>query len=407
MRILHVAPYSPFPPIFGGALRVYHLLKRLVQNHRVTLLYFGEGDGAARRLKELHPQLEGVHVVPPPWTLRYRRIGQLYAHWNARSSLQQMCQSQGMQSTIYRLLAGEEYDLIQTEFCLMGSYRFPTGARMVLDAHNVEYDLYRRMAVHASSRLRKWHYQREEQRLFQEELDTYASQDALLVTSARDKALLDFHLPTVPKYIVPNGVETGYFRPSDEIHDPTSLVFTGMMGYVPNSDGMIWFLDRVFPLIEKEIPRVTINIVGNQPPRELLRRARENVVITGYVDDVRPHIWRSAVYVVPLLMGGGTRLKVLEAMAMKKPIVTTAVGCEGIDVRHGETALVANTPREFASSVIELLRNRSLQDRLSRNGHELVHAKYDWRIIGRQVESVYHDLMHPAVPLACGTAVNE
>jgi glycosyltransferase involved in cell wall biosynthesis len=127
----------------------------------------------------------------------------------------------------------------------------------------------------------------------------------------------------------------------------------------------------------------------------LLNRAAPNVVITGYVEDVRPYVWRSSVYVVPLRMGGGTRLKVMEAMAMKKPIVSTNIGCEGIDVKNGESVLIADRPEEFAASVVELLSNSALRGRLIEKSCELARSKYEWNVIGEQVERFIRKLTRP------------
>jgi glycosyltransferase involved in cell wall biosynthesis len=166
-----------------------------------------------------------------------------------------------------------------------------------------------------------------------------------------------------------------------------------MMGYVPNYEGIIWFLDNIFPLIRKEIPNIKIYIVGKNPPQKLRKRATGNIIVTGFVKDVRPYVWRSSVYVVPLRMGGGTRLKVLEALAMKKPVVTTSIGCEGIDVTNDETVLKADNPEAFADSVIKLIGRKELRDRLSQNGHELIHSKYRWDAIGNQIEEAYSKLI--------------
>jgi glycosyltransferase involved in cell wall biosynthesis len=165
------------------------------------------------------------------------------------------------------------------------------------------------------------------------------------------------------------------------------------MGYVPNNDGILYFLDEIFPLIQRKIPEAKVYIVGNLPTKKLLKRASDRVVITGYVQDVRRYVSRASVYVVPLRMGGGTRLKVVEAMAMKKPIVTTSIGCEGIRVANGESALIADEPRLFAEEVVELLRNASLRRRLVQNGYELMRSHYEWSVIGRQMEQIYQSIV--------------
>jgi glycosyltransferase involved in cell wall biosynthesis len=249
------------------------------------------------------------------------------------------------------------------------------------------------MAQNTLSPIRKFYYNQQYIKIRREEIDTCRKHDAIFVTSAMDKACFDRDIPSVPKYIIPNGVDTGYFQPFTSPPEPHSLVFTGMMAYVPNYDGMLYFLDNIFPLIQREVPDVKIYIVGSRPPRKLMNRASENIVITGFVEDVRPYVSRASVYVVPLRMGGGTRLKVLEAMAMKKPIVTTSIGCEGIDVGHNESVLIADDPQDFAEQVIQLFRTSALTHTLVRNGYDLVRTRYDWGIIGNQVDAAYQSLI--------------
>ena len=391
MKVLHLMPYSPEPPIFGGALRTYHLLGHLVDRHEVTVVCFGT-PGDSSRLKEKFANVRDVHTLPFSWPLRFRRLGQFSAHWTRDSYFQFACRSKEMQSLLDGLFTRNEYDLLQVEFHFMGNFTLETDAVRVLDEHNIEYDNFRRMAVHTRSAVRRWYYGHEYKRLLREEADTCRKHDAIFLTSERDKAILDADVADVPKYIVPNGVDSSYFKPSGGPHEEFSIVFTGMMGYVPNYDGILWFLDRIFPHIRRVIPGVKIYVVGNNPPKSVLSRASDNVVITGFVEDVRPYVWKSAVYIVPLRMGGGTRLKVLEAMAMKKPIVTTSIGSEGIDVRDRESVLIADQPQAFAHSVIELLRDESLRNRLTRNGHELVRSRYEWSVIAGEVDSIYQKL---------------
>jgi len=393
MKVLHLMPYCPEPPIFGGALRNHHILKHLTEHHSVTVVCFGSPDAPAKLRETFKAGIEDVHVLPFRWIWRYRRLGQLYAHWKGDSFIQLVCQTDEMQATLDRLLSEKHYDIVQSEFAMMGVYTLRTDAVKILDAHNVEYDIFRRLMENARTPLRRWHYNHEYRSLFRHELEAIRKQDAIFVTSARDKEILDAGAPGIPKYIVPNGVDMSFFTPSEEAPEPFSLVFTGMMGYVPNYDGMLYFLDEIFPLILKEVPQAKVYIVGNKPPRALLRRAAENVVITGFVDDVRSYVRRSSVYIVPLRMGGGTRLKVSEAMAMQKPLVTTSIGCEGIDVKHGETALIADTPAEFAREVIELLRDEPLRRRLVANGFELARTTYEWSVIGDDVERFYQSII--------------
>jgi glycosyltransferase involved in cell wall biosynthesis len=145
----------------------------------------------------------------------------------------------------------------------------------------------------------------------------------------------------------------------------------------------------VLPLIEEKVPKVKLYVVGKNPPDAITSRATDRIIVTGTVPDVRPYVWRSSVYVVPLRMGGGTRLKVAEALSMKKPMVSTRIGCEGIDLTDGESVLMADSPRDFADSVVRLLGDVRLRKVLSENGANVAKRKYDWNVIGETLEEIY------------------
>ena len=156
-----------------------------------------------------------------------------------------------------------------------------------------------------------------------------------------------------------------------------------------NHVGLHWFCDEVLPLIAAKVPDVKLYVVGKSPPESILARRSAQVEVTGTVPDVRPYVWKSAVYVVPLRMGGGTRLKVAEALAMKKPMVSTRIGCEGIDLKDGESCLMADAPQDFADAVVRLLGDRKLRTVLAENGHRVAKQKYDWNVIGETLERIY------------------
>jgi len=394
MNILHLMPYSPVPPNFGGALRTYNILKNIVRNHEVTLVSFGTLEDKRRIEEEFGTSLKEVIIIPESWEQKYRRLAQLYSTLNRHSFFHLFVVNNRMQETLNRIFDRKVFDIVQTEFSHLGSYDLQTDAIKILDAHNVEYDNFRRMWLNTISPLRKFHYYLEYKKLFKEEIDGCRKQDALFVTSERDKELFEKDVPNVPMYVIPNGVDSAYFTSGNTAPEPWTLVFTGMMAYVPNYDGILYFLDEIFPLIQKKIPQVKIYIVGNRPPKHLSLRASDSIVITGYTEDVRPYIRRASVYVVPLRMGSGTRLKISEALSMKKPIVTTSIGCEGIEVVSGESVLIADEPQAFADEVIRLLHDAELRSRLIRNGYEVMRSTYEWSVIGKKVEEHYHLLLN-------------
>jgi len=390
MNILNILPYCPVPPTFGGALRVYHLLKQMTRFHSVSVIVYGVRSDEYV-IRNAFPGLGRIIIVPPPhsWKGIKKRLSQVLSVISYRSGAYYYFYSEQMQRAIDFTLAKDQFDLIQTEAHIMGWFELQSKAVKILDAQNVEYDTFRRMSNTTNSPIRKAYYRLEAAKCRREEIEICSRQDAMFVTSPRDKSILDADVPGIPKFIIPNGVDTSYFFPRRETEEPHSLVFTGSMNYPPNSDAIIFFIDRIFPKIMGEFPDVKLYVVGNAPPISLRRRNSESVVITGYVDDVRPYIERASVYVVPLLSGGGTRLKVLEALAMKKGIVTTTIGCEGIDLNNHESLIIADGPDEFADAVIQLLRNAALRRRLATSGNELVRARYDWNVIGETLNSVY------------------
>lgn len=398
MRILNILPYSPFPPHFGGALRVAHLLRAMASRHEVSIIAFGSTE-AGGRIAAAIPPLRSVTMVPPTSQLNglRKRVGQAWAIASGQSGIGLIYRSAAMQSAITEALMRERFDVIQFENYPMGAYDLDgaEGAIRVLDAQNVEYDSADRVAKNTSSPLRRWFYEREAKTTRREEISIYRNQDALFVTSERDADLLA-EITGVPKFVIPNGVDLTYFVKTPVPVRPNSLVFTGTMNYYPNQDGALYFLQEIFPRILRELPDATIAVVGNSPPKKLLSYRAPNVEITGHVPDVRPFIDRSAVYVVPLRMGGGTRLKVMEALAMKKPVVTTSIGCEGIHVRHGESVVIADHPDEFAASVVELLRNPQKAALLAEVGHQTVRKDYSWDAVGDKLEAAYGAILQKA-----------
>jgi glycosyltransferase involved in cell wall biosynthesis len=408
VKILFVLPYSPVPTRHGGALRVYHLIRLAARHHDVSIVSFGFPDCQSNLRREFGSQINEIHIVPRHWQRRMWRLGQFYSLFTRHSFFYMLGHHHGMQRKLDEIFEKNEYDLVQTEFALTGTYRLNTGGVKLLDAHNVEYDNFRRMWMNARSPLRKMYYHGEYKKFYREEMEACRESEAMLVTSPVDKQILDKEIPTVAKYVVPNGVDASYFSPSAASPEPRSLVFTGLMSYLTNNDGVGYFLDEIFPRIVGKIPDIKLYVVGDKPPEKLRRRVSANVVVTGYVDDVRPYVNRSSVYVVPLRLGSGTRLKVVEAMAMKKPIVTTSIGCEGIDVVNNESALIADDPGSFADSVVRLLNDQTLRERLVRNGYEVMSGQYEWSVIGDRLEQVYALLragresvtMNPPEPMA-------
>lgn len=392
MKILYVFPYNPVNPTFGGALRIYHILRHLCNHHDVTVAGFSSRE-AEKRLVEDFPSLVGkTHFAPPAKSASLYRWDVISSIFSQHSHWYHCSRSELLQQKIDALLENESFDIIHCEFPVMAMYRFRSKAKRVLDCHNVEYDNFQRMS-RTPNLMKKVFYRYEAAKFRREEIDVCSKQDALFVTSERDISLFDSTLPGIRKFLIPNGVDRNFFTPSGSTPVPHSMVFVGMMKYLPNHDGITFFLDHIFPKVLRKYPDATIKIVGKNPHRSILNRANDQITVTGFVDDTRPFVDQAAVYVVPLRMGGGTRLKILEALSMEKPIVTTSIGAEGIDVKNRKTVLIADDPDRFAEAVCELFENQILREQLTENGSSLVN-KYRWETIGLHLEEAYRKLIN-------------
>lgn len=403
-RILLLSPYPPYPPRSGGALRIYNLLLGLAQQHDVLCLTFAPDATAAAALAPLRQTCRLVIVQGiPPRSLRQR------AWTTLTSPLPDMAlrnASDDYATRLQQLLASQPFDVVQAESIEMGGYGVQAAsrqARLVFDEFNAEYMVQRRAAmtdlrrmlrqpraaVATAYSLVQWlklaHYERQLLRRF----------DDVLVVSAEDRrALLRLHRQARIS-IVPNGVDTGYFKPQGVslARDGTAstIVFTGTLDFRPNIDAVLWFVQQVLPLIRAQHPAVRLVIVGRSPaPAVQALHDATTVIVQPDVADVRPFIEAAAVYVVPMRMGGGVRLKLLEALAMRAAIVSTSMGAEGIpELRHSEHLLLADTPPAFATATLRLLHDPALRQRLGAAGRAMVALHYDWRVIVPLLDQVY------------------
>jgi sugar transferase (PEP-CTERM/EpsH1 system associated) len=394
MRILVVAPYPPYPPRFGGAARIYHLLRVLARDHRITLLSFASPDEAAdmRPLADLGIE---VHTVPraPARSPRRKRlyqlrslVGRTYSHYSLWSPR--------MAAGLDGLLSRRRFDVVQLEFGdLAGSYAVAPGPLRVLDEHNVEYRFLERLERQERSRLRRLFYRLEARKLRDDELAACRRADAILTTSDVDRATLAPDVGTTPIRVVPNGVDTTFFTPGPAGNGRPRLVFTGAIDYQPNTDAVLHFCAEIWPRVRRAAPEATLAIVGKDPPPAVLALAGEGVTVTGTVPDVRPWMQSATAFVVPLRTGGGTRLKILEALASGRAVVSTSLGCEGLEVTPGRDILVADEPAAFADAVLRCVGDPALRARLGAAGRALVEERYRWEAIGANLADFYQELL--------------
>lgn len=399
-QILFLTPQLPYPPQQGTAIRNYNLIAQVARRHEVHLLSFVDSSDSADPgpLREL---CASVRCVPAPQRSTWRRLQT--ALTSPLPDMAHRLASAAFQRELEALLLGTSVDVLQVEGLEMARYGLwarqrETGApRLIFDAHNAEYLLQQRIFEADSRHPRRWlgatYSWLQWQKLRRYEAAVCRQAEQVIACSPADAAALARLVPGLRTLVVPNGVDTESYRPGvvpAAALGQCALVFTGKMDFRPNVDAILWFCSEVLPAIRQAEPQAQLYVVGKNPhPRLAALVAQPGVTLTGYVDDVRPYIAAASVYVVPLLTGGGTRLKVLEAMAMGKAIVSTTLGCEGIPALPEREVVLADRPADVAAQVLALLQNPSRREELGRAARAFVEQHFNWRTVTAPLEQAY------------------
>lgn len=402
-RILFLTPQLPHPPRQGTAIRNYNLIAQVAARHDVALLSFArDGQLDPGPLAQFCQPLVTVRVPVRPLPARLRTLLA-----SSAPDMAHRLHSPAYASALRDTLASTSCDILQIEGIELAPYallaREWLGERtpaLVFDDHNAEYLLQKRAYQADIRHPRRWpaalYSLAQWRRLARFERHVCHVADAVLATSQADAQALRRLLPDLEPVIVPNGVDVARHHPDlpDSIPlEHPAVVFTGKMDYRPNVDAMLWFHGQVWPIVRAQSPKARLYVVGQSPhPRLSVLHRDPSTILTGYVDDILPYFGGADVYVAPLRIGGGTRLKVLEALAAGLPLVATQLGVEGIGLVPGEHAILADTPQAFAQAVLSLLRDPARGRTLGTAARRFVFAHYDWRQIALRLEPVYASL---------------
>jgi len=400
MKILFVTPFLPSPPRFGGQRRLDGLMRCLAKKHEVDILAFNRTDEWETLSRDTTRTYCRVVETIPNLDLtdnREKRTAQLRSLLSTHSFEHRLAARRNdFQRALDDFLRRTDYDVVQLEFMWMSAFRYGFGGSKppitVLDEHNVEYDILKRTAGGSGSKVRLFYNSLNWRKLAREERAAWQRFDGVTLTSRRDEELVARDCPRVRTAVVPNGVDVDEFSASIGTGESDVLLFFGAINYYPNQEAVTHFIDHVFPLIKQRRPQVKFRILGPGAPESVLARQGNGVEVLGMVDDVAPHIERASAVVVPLRLGGGTRLKIVEAMAKGKPVISTRLGAEGIDVTHDENVLLADEPQDFAEQVERVLQSPELAARIARGGRKLVEDRYSWRSITEGLEKFYETL---------------
>ncbi len=387
-RLLVVSPLLPYPLDAGGKLRMFHILNGLSRRYEVTLLTLAVDGENSEENKSALGFLDELIVVP----IRQGRLWQVLRmlvnlpRWLVGMPAEVIVKrSHGLLRECGRLARSGRFDAVQIEFPQSIQYMAPftaAGMPVILVAHDVSFVSHERRASVARG-ARRWFWLREARLMRRWEQAGWRRAGRVIAMSPVDRDIIRQCVPEAAVDVVANGVDTEALQPLSEGPVPT-VVFVGWMRHLPNPDAVSWFLSDIWPLIRERDAAVRFAIVGKALPDSLRRRAEadDRVDYHGYVDDVRRHVGQAWISIAPLRIGSGTRLKILESMALGTPVVATAVGAEGIDATDGVHLRIADTPDGFAGAVLELLADSGRRREIAVAAREFVESGYDWGRIG-------------------------
>jgi polysaccharide biosynthesis protein PslH len=396
MRVLQFAPRVCWPLDTGAKLRNYHLARVLAQRAGVSLLAFIDQPQSLANLEEFYQQ-----VITVKRDSAYTIAKMVRGGLGSTPLPVLNYTTDSMERALGHLLSEQDFDIVQLESIHLMNYlptilRADKRAAVVCDWHNVESELMQRYSEREPGRLRRAYAGRTARLMSKFEKRALREFDAHIVVSQRDAERLRDLNSEARIFVIENGVDTAFY--SDlEVQDESlahRIVFVGSMDYHANIDGAANFAREVWPRLRERQTKLVFTIVGKDPAPEVRRLAQlPGVEVTGTVDDVRPFYREAIAAVVPLNVGGGSRLKILEAMAAGVPVVSTTLGAEGLEVRHDENILIADTNEELAKAITSVIENEAQRHHLIAAGHSLVSRRYDWSSLGASLSRVYEELL--------------
>jgi sugar transferase (PEP-CTERM/EpsH1 system associated) len=400
MKILWIKSDFLVPADTGGKIRSYNILKKLAGMHEVSYLCLAEEEPSQDgldHLKSFCKDVEYIRFSPDKkFSLKFY-LSLLRNLFSKHPYVINKYKDARVEDKISEYIRQKKTDIILCDFLEMtpnciNIENFPK----VLFQHNVETEIWRRHFEVNENPLKKGYLYLEYQKFFKYEKNACSKFDDVLVVSESDGRILENQYKVSHTTLIPTGVDIEFFKPNPEKIEPENIVFVGSMDWLPNQDAVDYFVKSIYPKIKANRPDVRFYIVGRRPPEHIrmLSERDNSITVTGTVDDIRPFVDEASVYVVPIRIGGGTRIKIFEAMAQKKTIVSTTVGAEGLPLTDGKHIVIKDQPDDFAQAVLELMENRDEALRLGENGYKLVTEKYNWEKVAQRFSDALENVLN-------------
>lgn len=401
-RILYLTQVLPYPLNTGARVRQYYVLRQLALAHEVTLVSFVRGDDQPEHIAHLKTVCRAVYTIPMQralWRDARATAHGLLTHLPIVIARDEIA---SMQQLLACLMASESFDVVHADQVSMSRYGLQCqNIRRVLDLHNAMYLVTERLAAHTGNPFNRLLLQREARALARYEGELCASYDQVVFVTDEDRKLIeqqisrwqvqvpDRRLTTIPICIDPSDKQ-----PIKPVAQPHRITALGVMFWPPNAEGVLWFVQEIWPRIHAKQPQLTFTVVGKNPPEYLMQLHGVNgIEVLGFVPEVEAILAETAVFVVPLRAGGGMRVKILDTWSWGLPIVSTSIGAEGIDICEGKNILIADQPEAFSTAILRAVTDHGLNQQLRQNGRRWVEEKYDWKTVYRAWDDVYAGML--------------
>ncbi|MCP5325510.1 MAG: glycosyltransferase [Oceanospirillaceae bacterium] len=398
--ILFVSARLPYPALEGHQIRAYGILKQLSKYHDVHLLSILRPGETINYTDELAQCCQSIRGVPLKFDLRENLSAGLRSLFSGLPLVATRYVTQGLTQAFQAALQEIKPDIVHLDLLPLAALAewAPAQTSIILNEHNVESDLLEQKCQTLTGKVHQWIYRRELKLVTLFEKQACQRADITLACSDADKrALISMGAREV--HTIPNGVNTDVLRPQNQDFNPNHLVFLGGMGWYPNRLGVEWFTAKVLPKIVAFNPATHLHLIGNpEPAASIPAQMRPYITVHGFVDDFRPLVGSSGIMIVPLHVGSGTRLKVVESAALGCCMVATHKGAEGVALIHNESVIFADNPDEFAQAVLALQQDKNAITRIGKNARIIAQEIYDWSSIGHKLHSIYSNT--PNIPLA-------